>query len=70
MAISNEDHYEPVSAVGAARHLGSPLEEDTNIDGRNNRQAAQCSHEEYAMLDRSTMEVGSSRLVFKVFHFI
>ena len=69
MAVSNEDHYEPVSALDAARHLGSPLEEGTNIDGRNNRQAAQCSHGEYAMLDRSTMQVSSSKTSFQGFSF-
>lgn len=58
--VSDEEHYETVNAVNAVRHLGSPLEEDPNIEGRNNRQAAQCLHGEYAMLDENTMEVNIS----------
>ena len=57
--VSNADDYEMVDAVAdASRQLGSSLEEDTNNEGRNNRQtAAQCLQGEYAMLDKNTMQV-------------
>ncbi|KAL9973661.1 hypothetical protein ACROYT_G020143 [Oculina patagonica] len=61
--VSDEENYESVDAVNVVRHPGSPLEEDTNIDGRNNRHAVPSLHGQYTMLDKNTMQ-GHDPLVY------